>query len=141
MTQSHPYQAYERTGVQTADQRKLIIMLYDGVIRFLRKAVSKMEASDIEGAHNYLVRSREIIGELLSTLKPEKGADVGQNLRRLYVYVFNRIVEANLHKDPRIVEEVIGIMSTLREGWVNMKPAGFADRVKDAQRRQVNLTT
>lgn len=141
MPQTHPYHAYHRTGVQTADQRKLIIMLYDGVIRFLRKAVIKMDAADIEGAHNYLVRSREILAELLSTLKPEKGGGVGANLRRLYAYVFNRIIEANLHKDPQMVEEVINIMSTLREGWVNMKPSGVRSQAQSPERGKVNLTT
>ncbi len=134
-------QAYKKAAVSTVDQRKLIVMLYDGVIRYLRKAVIKMDAADIEGAHNYLVRSREILAELLSTLKPEKGGEVGENLRRLYAYAFNRIIEANLHKDPQMAEEVIEIMSTLREGWVNIKPSGVKGKAPSPEQRKVNLTT
>ena len=141
MAQTHPYQQYHRTNVQTADQRQLIVMLYDGLIRFLRKSVIKMEEADIEGAHNYLVRSREIVQELLATLNPDKGGEVGNNLRRLYAYAFNRIVEANLHKDPEIAEEVIRIMTTLREGWVNIKPASAASAEPGSERRKVNVTT
>jgi flagellar protein FliS len=141
MPQFHPFHSYQRTHVQTADQRMLIVMLYDGLIRFLRKARQKIEARDIEGAHNYLVRSREIVAELLATLKPEKGGAIGENLRRLYAYAFNRIVEANLYKDPGIVEEVIRIMSTLREGWVNLKQAEVTVAPDSVERRRVNVTT
>ena len=99
MPQAHPYQNYQTAEVQTADQRRLIIMLYDGAIRFLKKADAKIEAKDFEAAHNYLVRSWEIVAELLASLRPEIAGQVGTNLKRLYVYVFNRLVEANLLKD------------------------------------------
>jgi len=123
MQQRSPYTAYQSTNVQTADQKTLILMLYDGLTRFLQKSIVKMEAKEVEAAHNYLVRSREIVAELLATLRPEKAGDVGENLKRLYVYTFNRIVEANLRKDPEMVKEVIKIVATLREGWANIKPA------------------
>lgn len=123
MQQRSPYTAYQSTNVHTADQKTLILMLYDGLIRFLNKAIVKIEAREIEAAHNYLVRSREIVAELLATLRPEKAGEVGENLKRLYVYAFNRIVEANLRKDPEMVREVIRIASTLREGWAAIKPA------------------
>ena len=141
MPQSHPFQSYQRTNVQTADQRTLIIMLYDGLIRFLRKAQQKMEMHDVEGAHNYLVRSREIVAELLATLKPEKAGEIGNNLKRLYSYSFNRIVEANLFKDPEMVEEVIRIMSTLREGWASMKQVDVPVAPETIERKRVSLTT
>jgi flagellar protein FliS len=131
MQQRTPYSAYQNVNVHTADQRQLIVMLYDGLIRFLQKATVKIEARDIEAAHNYLVRSREILSELLATLRPEKAGQVGENLKRLYVYAFGRVVEANLTKDPQIVQEVIRIIGTLREGWVAVKapaqqPVGVA---------------
>lgn len=141
MPQAHPYQTYQNTNVNTADQRQLIVMLYDGVIRFLRKSVVKMETGDVEGAHNYLVRSREIVSELLSTLRPEKAGEVGENLRRLYVFCFNRIVEANLYKDPAMVEEVVRILTTLRDGWANVKPQAAEGQPAEAERRKVSLTT
>lgn len=123
MPQANPYSAYERTNVETADQRQLILMLYDGAIRFMSKAAARIESNDIEAAHNYLVRSREIVSELLATLKPEKAGEVGTNLQRLYVYVFNRLVHANLTKDLEAVRECIHLMTTLREGWARLKPA------------------
>lgn len=141
MPQHHPFSNYQRTNVQTADQHQLIIMLYDGLVRFLRKAQQKIEQRDMEGAHNYLVRCRQIVSELLSTLKPELAGDIGHNLKRLYAYAFNRIVEANLYKDPEMVEDVIRIMTTLREGWANIKSAPVKVNPDSVEQKRVNLTT
>jgi len=142
MPQSHPFATYQRTNVNTADQRQLIVMLYDGLLRFLNKARQRIQANDIEGAHNYLVRSREIVAELIATLRPEKGGDIGQNLKRLYAYAFDRIVQANLFKDEAMVEEVIRIMSILREGWISMKSVQAPENVdRIPERKRVRLTT
>ena len=118
---THSYQAYYKTNVQTSDQLSLIIMLYDGMIRFMKKAVVKIEQGEIEEAHNYLVRSKEIITELMSTLKIEDGGDIANNLKELYLYSFKKIVEANLKKDPAMVQEVIQVMNNLRQGWIQIK--------------------
>lgn len=139
MQRQSRYSAYSNTGIQTADQKTLILMLYDGLLRFLHKSIVKMEAKEIEAAHNYLVRSREIVAELLATLRPEKAGEIGHNLKRLYVYAFNRIVEANLRKDPEMVREVIKIVSTLREGWLNLKPAAARNEGAKGEARHVNV--
>jgi len=139
MPQQHPYRVYQSTNVQTADQRQLILMLYDGAIRFLGKGAGKIAAGDMEGAHNYLVRSRQIVAELLATLRPEKAGEVGQNLKRLYLYCFNRIVEANLLKDAEIVTEVAHILETLREGWANTRPAARPPAEMPGQSKRINL--
>jgi flagellar protein FliS len=142
MPQSHPFATYQRTNVNTADQRTLIVMLYDGLLRFLRKAEQKINAQDIEGAHNYLVRSREIVAELLATLRPEKGGDIGRNLKRLYAYAFDRIVEANLYKDKARIEDVIRVMSILRDGWLSMKSVQAPAAPEGViERKRVSVTT
>ncbi|MAE16616.1 MAG: flagellar export chaperone FliS [Deltaproteobacteria bacterium] len=115
------YRAYHQTSVQTSDQLTLIVMLYDGMLRYLRKAHTCIEVQDIEGAHNYLMRSKDIVNELLSTLRVEKAGEVGGNLRDLYLYMFRRILEANLNKDPQPVQDVLRIAGTLRQGWLQIK--------------------
>ena len=140
MQRNNPYEAYTNVNINTADQRQLIMMLYDGALRFMKKGINKIEQQDFEGAHNYLVRSREIVAELLATLRPEKGGELGENLKRLYTYAFNRLVEANLLKDATIVEEVIGIMSTLRDGWAQIKTAGAKGTGKPDDARRISLT-
>lgn len=118
---ANSYQAYYKTNVQTSDQLSLIIMLYDGVIRFMKKAIVKIEQNEIEEAHNYLVRAKEIISELMSTLKIAEGDEIANNLKELYLYSFKKIVEANLKKDPQLVQEVIEVMNNLRQGWLQIK--------------------
>ena len=115
------YRAYHQTSVQTSDQLTLIVMLYDGMLRYLRKAHTCIEAQDIKGTHNYLMRSKDIVNELRSTLHVEKAGEVGGNLRDLYLYMFQRILEANLNKDPQPVQDVIRIAETLRQGWLQIK--------------------
>ena len=115
------YKAYSKTDVNTSDQLTLIIMLYDGLLRFLKKAMVKIEENDVEAAHNYFVRSKDIVNELLSTLHAEKGGDIGNNLRELYLYMFRRIVEANLKKDIEITKDVYQVAKTLHEGWIQLK--------------------
>ena len=122
------YQAYYRTNVQTSDQLRLIIMMYDGLLRFLKKAVVKINVGDVESAHNYLTRSKNILQELLTTLRVDKGGEIAKNLKELYLYCFKRLVEANLRKDPELVQEVIKIVSNLREGWL---------QVQDRQQKQL----
>ena len=117
----HSYKAYSKTDVNTSDQLTLIIMLYDGLLRFLKKAMVKIEENDVEAAHNYFVRSKDIVNELLSTLHAEKGGDIGNNLRELYLYMFRRIVEANLKKDIEITKDVYQVAKTLHEGWIQLK--------------------
>ncbi|MBF0239969.1 MAG: flagellar export chaperone FliS [SAR324 cluster bacterium] len=131
MNRPSTYQAYYKTNVQTSDQLNLIIMLYDGLIRFLKKAEVKIENREYEESHNYLTRSKNIVQELLSTLKMDQGGDIAKNLQELYLYCFRRIVEANLKKDPQMVEEVIRIVDNLRQGWVQVR----------AQRKQTTELT
>jgi len=131
-TPNQSYRAYYQTNVQTSDQLTLSIMLYDGMIRFLKKAESRAQANDIEGTHNYLMRSKDIVNELLSTLRVENTGDVGKNLRELYLYMFRRIVEANLRKDPEIIGELIKITDTLRQGWTQLRQQSVEQKQRAA---------
>ena len=121
MNKPTTYQAYYKANVQTSDQLNLIILLYDGLLRFLKKAAVKIEGQELEEAHNYLVRSKNIVQELLSTLKIEEGGEVAQNLRELYLYCFRKIVEANLRKDVQLIQDVIKVIDNLKQGWLQIK--------------------
>ena len=138
---SSPYSTYEVTSIETASQSRLIVMLYDGAIRFMNKGAECIDNEDIENAHRHLTRSTDIVSELLSGLRLEQGGDLGRNLQRLYVFVFEQIVEANLRKDAAQARRMVGIMGTLREGWVevmNQTTAGKRPYAKrTAQQRMV----
>ena len=115
-------QAYQKAAVNTVDQRKLILMLYDGAIKFLTHAVEKMQKNEVYEAHTNLIRGKSIIAELLSSLNLENGGDIARNLQRLYAYMFNELIDANLNKDPERVQRVVRLLKELRTAWLDLKP-------------------
>jgi flagellar protein FliS len=117
MAQGRPYQAYQSAQVQTSNQKQLIIMLYDGMDRFLTKAVKAIKEGDIESAHTYLHRTGQILLELLSTLREDKGGEIAANLKRIYVFCYEQVVIANLKKDSRMILEVQQVLNNLRGAW------------------------
>jgi len=119
-------QAYQKAAVNTVDQRKLILMLYDGAIKFLTHAMEHMHKREIYEAHTNLIKSKSIIAELLASLNLESGGDIARNLQRLYAYMFNELIDANLNRDPERVQRVVHLLKELRAAWQNLKPGTAA---------------
>jgi flagellar protein FliS len=115
--QKNPYDQYKQTQVNTASQGKLIVMLYDGIIRFLTIAIENMEPKTYDIANNNIIRAQDIITELISSLNMEKGGEIADNLLSLYIYFKKRLLEANMQKDSEILKEVIAHTQTLRDAW------------------------
>ena len=113
----NPNDAYKKEAVTTKDQGTLILMLYDGTIRFLKIASNKIRGDDLEGAHNSITKAKNIISELMTSLNTEKSGRVGASLKSLYVYMFNRLIDANIQKKVEYIDEVCDLMVELREGW------------------------
>jgi flagellar protein FliS len=109
--------AYKKASVTTKDQGTLILMLYDGAIRFLKTAVNKIDKDELEAAHTSIVRAKNIISELLTSLDSESSGRVGASLKSLYVYMFNRLIDANIQKNKTYIEEVCELLEELRAGW------------------------
>jgi flagellar protein FliS len=108
---------YLKTQVQTASREQLVLMLYDGAIRFSEQARDRITAEDYEEAHNFLIRAQNIVLELLYALDRKTGGEVADNLASLYTYCYNRLVEANVHHLPEKVEESNSVLRGLREAW------------------------
>lgn len=109
--------AYKQAAVNTDDQGTLILMLYDGAIRFCKTAQHRMTLNDLEGVHNNLVRSKDIVAELLASLNVEAAGELGKNLKELYTFVFNKLIDANVKKDMKVAQEALLILEEMREGW------------------------
>ncbi|HEY4707272.1 MAG TPA: flagellar export chaperone FliS [Thermodesulfobacteriota bacterium] len=108
---------YQNTQVLTADKVRLVIMLYDGVLRFNRLAQKAMAENDIQGRGMNLNRSLEIIGELANSLNMEEGGEIAANLSRLYDFCSMSLTEANMKSDTLKVESVNKVISELKGGW------------------------
>ncbi|ADU65473.1 flagellar export chaperone FliS [Desulfurispirillum indicum] len=116
MSARDPYSAYKQNEIQGASQGKLIILMYDGAIRFLKQACVYIEKKDINGAHENIMRAENILAELMNTLNMDAG-EVADNLLRLYEFMLWHLIQANKDKDQQKVEEVISMLADLRGAW------------------------
>ncbi len=113
---------YQNVQMAVNDQRRILIMAFEGMIKFLHQAKEAMKAKEIETAHERLVRTKQIIFHLLNALDVKKGGEIAENLQRLYLFLIEKITEANLKKDPEIVEEILPIFHNLCSAWEEMVP-------------------
>jgi len=112
---TNPYQKYQQQSVMTASQEELLIMLYNGCIRFIKLGMQAIEERDVPKAHINIVKAQDIILEFMSTL--DMRYDVSKSLMPLYDYIYRRLVEANVGKDTGILQEVLGLVTELRDTW------------------------
>ena len=120
-TYSNYQNAYKKASVNTLDQNKLIIMLYDGAIKNANFAVQHMESGDIEKVHDSLIKTKNIVTELLATLNMDQGGEIAKNLKSLYSYMFSQLVEANMEKKSEPVLAVIDLLKELWGAWVEIR--------------------
>ena len=124
MNPKNPWQSYRQVATRTASPGQLILMLYDGAIRFLEQAKAGFQLEDpVEfntTINNNILRAQDIIRELGFSLNVEQGGELAIQLRRLYDYFDRILLEANLRKDPKGVTEVIHRITELRDAWATM---------------------
>jgi flagellar protein FliS len=113
----NPYQQYRATKVETAGSVDLVVMLYQGAVRFIRLSLEALERNDPQVAHTNFVRAQDIIVELLGSLNREAGGQIAVQLASVYDYCFRQLVLANVKKDPAPAREVLGIIRDLGTAW------------------------
>jgi flagellar protein FliS len=115
------YAQYNNSKVLTASPAELTLMLYEGAIKFCNIAVMAMEKKDVQKAHNNIIRVQRIIEEFRSTL--DRKYPVAEDFDRVYVYILQRLLEANIKKDPAILEEILEHLRSMRDTWVEVMKA------------------
>jgi flagellar protein FliS len=108
---------YRTTQVSTSSPEKILLMLYDGAINFSRIALDKMEKKDIAGKGCFISKAQAIVAELMNTLNHEVGGDIARNLERLYMFLINEYIGANINNSPKALENAIRILTMLRGTW------------------------
>ncbi len=111
---------YFETQVTTTSQGHILLMLYDGAVKFLTQAKERMAAKDYAGKGNLISSAIDIINELAGSLNAEKGGDLAANLNQLYFYCNKRLFTANLKMDPAPIDEVIKILTGLRSAYAQI---------------------
>ncbi len=108
---------YRKVQVNTADRVRIVSLLFDGAVNFLKMGREAMERGDVASKGLYLGKATAIIGELSSSLDMNAGGEISPNLKRLYDFILDRIFHANMRNDRDAVDVAIKIIDVIREGW------------------------
>ena len=108
--------AYKESSIVTAPPERLVVMLYDGVNRFLTQAAAAMRENDLALSNDRLQRAEAIISELNATLDMSAG-DIAERLRAIYLFSRRHLSEARLERRPEKIEAVLRLLGELRESW------------------------
>ena len=109
--------AYQENQVTTVSKGRVVVLLYEGAIKFMKLAVNEIEAENWAKKGEYIMKAQDIILELNTVLDMETGGEIAKNLRSLYMYMGKQLNQANIKKDPDIIREVISLMDDLLGAW------------------------
>ncbi|MCB0341318.1 MAG: flagellar export chaperone FliS [Pseudobdellovibrionaceae bacterium] len=112
------YQKYKKTSVHSASREKLLLMMYEGAIKFVKRAIVAIETNDIAARGENVGRAFDIIMELNNTLNHEVGADVSHQLEQLYFYMTDQLTKANVSGNIEHLNNTLRILETLYDGWL-----------------------
>ena len=138
--------SYKAQSVQTASPGKLVLMLFDGYLRFTTAAVKSFEETDLtkknEGINNNLIKAQNIVTELQSSLDMSVPGELPGTLYRLYDYVLHQLQQSNLQKKPEPIAEADKVIAELREAWAEMlvqNPTEGGSTPSDSQPGSISL--
>ncbi len=123
MGYTQPYAAYKQTGIKTASKGKLIVMLYEGALKNINSALdlmdsdSKIQVSNLERFHTYIVKTQDIITELMVSLNMERGGDIAKNLMSLYRYFNKELMDISVNHDKDKLKIIEKLMNELCDTW------------------------
>lgn len=115
MSLNQGYAAYNKNKIMTASPGELTLMLYEGAVKFCNIAIVAVEQGDVQKAHTNIVKVENIIEEFRATLNHKY--PVAEDFEKVYVYIYDRLIEANIKKDKEILEEVLKHLRTMRDAW------------------------
>lgn len=115
--QNNPYKAYQKTQVMTAKPEKILLMLYEGAIKFTKLAAVRMREKNIAEKGKYISKTLSIISELMNTLDHEKGGQIAADLENLYMFMMDKLIEANMNNQAEELEVVERLLATLYTAW------------------------
>lgn len=141
--ESNPANAYLRTKVLTASREELRLMLLDGAIKFASQGREGLAAKNYEASYNGISQCRNIVLELLTTIKPEFDPELCERVKAIYTFLYSELVEASLQKSVEKLDGVIKILNYERETWAMLMDKVAAERAKssgDAPARPATLS-
>lgn len=114
---ANPYSNYQKTQVTTASQEKILLMLYEGAIRFVKHAQKSLSENDIPTKGHYVSKATAILSELMATLDFKVGGQLATDLENLYVFMIDKLIEGNINNDSECFKVVEDLLKTLYTAW------------------------
>lgn len=111
------YQKYKTTSVQSASREKIMLMLYEGAIRFTKLAIQAADEKKIADRGTNIGRAYDIVLELNNTLDHKVGGEISKNLEQLYMFITDQYQQANITGDSKYLRDALKILETLYDGW------------------------
>jgi flagellar protein FliS len=115
MAVNKAFTAYKAVSISNSKPEDLVMMLYTGLVRFIKQAQKAIEENNIEKTHENITRAQDIISELEASLNMEY--EISHNMMLLYDYMYRRLVDANVKKDRVILDEVLKFVIEFRDTW------------------------
>lgn len=114
---SNPYRQYQKTAVTTASREKILLMLYEGAIRFIKQAKIAMNEKSIADKGKYISKATAILSELMATLDFKVGGELAVDLENLYVFMIDKLIEGNIENKVESLTQVENLLNTLYVAW------------------------
>lgn len=135
MLQRNGYAQYQNSRIMTASPAELTLMLYEGAIKFGNIAIVAMENNEPSKAHENVVKVEKIIQNFRETL--DRKYPVWEEFEKIYVYLLRRCHEANIAKDPEIMQEVVKHLRSMRDNWKEVMKKVATDQSNPAAQARV----
>ena len=117
MQAKNPYKAYQTTQVTTAKPEKILLMLYEGAIKFNKIAMQRMTEKNVAEKGKYISKTLAIVSELMNTLNHDIGGQLSSDLESLYLFMSDKLIEANINNSLESLQQVEKLLLTLYQGW------------------------
>lgn len=117
MVSSRYHNEYKYNQISTSSQGKLILMMYEGAVKFTVMALKSMDEGDIAGKATYIRKTHDIVNELSVSLDLKKGGEVTARLETLYQFILRQLTLANIKPDREALESILKVLEPLQEAW------------------------
>ena len=122
---------YRHNEIATSSQGKLIIMMYEGALKFVNLAIEGVDNKDLSKKGSYINKAHDIINELSFALDMKKGGEVAQKLETLYQFVLHQLTLANIKSDRKALESVVNVLTPLMEAWKELLTKSKGDKTNN----------
>lgn len=114
---NNAYNVYKNNSINFASKEQLLLMLLDGAVKFAKIARQAILDKDIKKAHENIIKTQNIYYELMTTLDVNQGGDWAKNLMGIYSFIVEKLVESNMKKDVKILDEIMPLIEDVRVTW------------------------